>query len=78
MICREPCLANVRATVRFALPIEGLVVSVEAQVRWVRAARADAEEGPRAVGIEFVDPQAEMRASIARYVELMGGDETRS
>ena len=78
MICREPCPANVRATVRFALPIEGLVVSVEAQVRWVRAARADAEDGPRAVGIEFVDPQPEMRASIARYVELMGGDETTS
>jgi len=38
----------------------------------VRAARPDQPQGPRAVGLEFVDVTAVMRASIARYVALLG------
>jgi serine/threonine protein kinase len=72
VITRQPCEANQRATVRFALPIEGRVVSSAVQLRWVRAARPEDPEGPRAIGAEFVEAPAEVRASIARYVELMG------
>ncbi len=74
VICRQPCEANVRVTVRFALPIEGCVVSCDAHLRWVRCARPDATDGPRALGLEFIDVPEETRASIARYTELMGDD----
>jgi eukaryotic-like serine/threonine-protein kinase len=72
VICRAPCEANVRASVRFAMPIEGKVVSVEVQVRWVRAARPSEPQGPRAIGLEFVSVTEPMRESIAKYVALMG------
>ena len=71
IICRQVCPADRRATLRFALPIEGNVVGIDVQVRWVRAARADDPEGPRAIGVEFIDPPAAMVASIARYVSFM-------
>jgi eukaryotic-like serine/threonine-protein kinase len=73
VITRQGCEPNQRSTVRFALPIEGRVVSCDADVRWVRAARPDASDGARALGLEFVEPPAALRASIARYVEAMGG-----
>jgi serine/threonine-protein kinase len=72
VICRQPCERNVAVSARFALPIEGRVVSCEAQVRWQKAAHPDVPDGPRALGIEFVNPAASVRASIRRYVELMG------
>jgi serine/threonine-protein kinase len=71
-ICRDPCEAGGLANVRFALPIGGKVVSCMAHVRWVRAARPGEPQGPRAVGLEFVDLTPEMRASISGYVALMG------
>jgi len=73
VITRQRCEPNQRATVRFALPIEGRVVSCDADVRWVRAARPDASDGARAIGLEFVETTPALRASIARYVEAMGG-----
>jgi serine/threonine protein kinase len=72
VICREPCEAGGLATVRFALPIGGRVVSCQAHVRWVRAARPNEPQGPRAVGLEFVDVTDEIRLSISSYVALMG------
>lgn len=74
VITRQPCETNLRATVRFALPIEGYVVNCEADVRWVRAARPDAPDGARAIGLEFVEPSAAVRTSIKRYVDAMGGE----
>jgi serine/threonine protein kinase len=71
VICRQICAADQRGTLRFALPMDGKVISIEAQVRWVRAARADDPEGPRALGVEFIDAPSEMMASIARYVSFM-------
>jgi eukaryotic-like serine/threonine-protein kinase len=71
VVCNERCAANVAATVRFALPIEGLVVTCKAHLRWVRSARPGATEGPRALGLEFIDAPADVRASVARYVALM-------
>jgi uncharacterized protein (TIGR02266 family) len=72
VVCRDPCEAGELASVRFALPIEGRVVTCQAHVRWVRAARPGEPDGPRAVGLEFIDPTETMRALISRYVSLMG------
>jgi serine/threonine-protein kinase len=72
VITRHPCEPGQRATIRFASPIEGKVVSCEVHLRWVRAARPEMAQGARAIGVEFIDPAAEVRASIARYVAAMG------
>jgi serine/threonine protein kinase len=72
VVCRDPCEAGGLATVRFALPIEGRVVSCQAHVRWVRGVRPNEPDGPRAIGLAFVDATEEMGASISRYVSLMG------
>jgi serine/threonine protein kinase len=72
VICREVAEAGGIASVRFALPIEGKIVACQAHVRWVRAARPHEPQGPRAVGLEFFDMPDAMRASIGRYVTLMG------
>lgn len=49
--------------VRFALPIDGRVVSEEATVKWVRGT---------AIGVALVSPGEETARQIQRYVELMG------
>jgi serine/threonine protein kinase len=72
VIARHSATAGGLATIRFALPIEGKVVSMQAHVRWVRAARPHEPEGPRAIGLEFIDPPADAKSSIGRYVALMG------
>jgi hypothetical protein len=51
--------------------MDGKVVSIDAHVRWVRAARADDPSGPRALGVEFIDAPADMIASIDQYVSFM-------
>jgi serine/threonine protein kinase len=72
LLSREVCAQDEKVNVRFALPMEGRVVSCPAVVRWLRAARPGDPESPRAIGLEFVDLLPEVRASIARYVELIG------
>jgi len=64
------CPTDQRVSARFALPMEGKVISVDAHVRWVRAAPGHAH-GIRAIGLEFVDLPPAVRASIAQYVGLM-------
>jgi hypothetical protein len=49
--------------VRFALPIDGRVVSEDAVVKWFRGG---------AMGLALVSPGAETARQIQRYVELMG------
>ncbi len=71
LICRESCEVGGQASIRFALPIEGKVVTCPVHVRWVRAARPNEPDGPRAIGVEFIEPTDAMRASIGKYVELM-------
>jgi hypothetical protein len=73
IICRQICPTN-HGVLRFALPIEGTIVALDVQVRWVRAARADDPEGPRAIGVEFVNPPSDIVPLIGRYVELMRVD----
>ncbi len=72
VITRHPCEPDQRATIRFASPIEGKVVTCDVHLRWVRAARPEMAQGARAIGVEFIDPAPEVRASIARYVAAMG------
>jgi c-di-GMP-binding flagellar brake protein YcgR len=71
MVCRQDCPVDGRGSLRFALPIGGKVTSVDVHVRWVRAARTEDPEGPRAVGLEFVHPSVEVTASIQAYVGFM-------
>jgi uncharacterized protein (TIGR02266 family) len=72
LLSREVCAEGEVVNVRFALPMEGHVVTCPAVVRWLRAARPEDAESPRAIGLEFVDLAPEVRVSIARYVELIG------
>jgi serine/threonine-protein kinase len=71
VVCHQVCPTDQKATIRFALPIEGKVAAVDVQVRWVKAARANDPQGARALGVEFVDAPADVTRSIARYVSLM-------
>jgi serine/threonine-protein kinase len=66
VVSRDTCAAGQHVGLRFALPMEGKVVTVDAHVRWVRATGAT-----HAVGLEFESPPAHVRASIAQYVGLM-------
>ncbi len=65
------CEASQRVGLRLALPLDGKIVGVEADVRWVRTSEQPGSAGMRAIGLEFVHPPAEMKASLARYVQLM-------
>lgn len=67
------CAMGQRVALRFALPMEGKVVSVEADVRWVRVAHGPDKQGLSAMGLEFFELSEPVRASIARYVSLMSG-----
>jgi serine/threonine protein kinase len=71
VLSEATCTPGQRVALRFALPMEGKVVSVEADVRWVRAASGVDTRGLRAVGLEFVALPEPVRTSVARYVELM-------
>jgi serine/threonine-protein kinase len=68
VLSRDGCTSQQDVVVRFALPMEGKVISAEAHVRWVRASPA---LGVCAIGLEFVDLHPTVRASIATYVGLM-------
>jgi serine/threonine protein kinase len=70
LVARESCPVDRLGTLRFALPMDGSMVTVKVQVRWSRAANGGAS-GPRAIGVEFLSPPPDIVASIARYVELM-------
>jgi serine/threonine-protein kinase len=71
VLSHADCGADQQVAVRFALPIEGRVISVEAHVRWVRAASGQHAPGIRAIGLEFGEASPAVRASIAQYVALM-------
>ena len=58
-----------RGDFRFAEPLTGRVLRTGATSRWTKAARA----GRHATGFEFENVSEESRASIRKYVELMGG-----
>jgi serine/threonine protein kinase len=72
VLSHATCAPEQRVSVRFALPIEGKVITVDALVRWVRAASGVDSQGMRAIGLEFIEPSVEVKRSLTRYVELMG------
>jgi eukaryotic-like serine/threonine-protein kinase len=55
--------------VRFALPMTGKVIEIDATARWVKAARATG-----AVGLQFASLPTDAHEVIERYVTMMGGE----
>jgi hypothetical protein len=57
-----------KVQVRFALPITGAVLEIDAIARWVKAAR----DGKGAIGVQFPDLPDKARETIAQYVAFFG------
>jgi serine/threonine-protein kinase len=71
VLCRGECPVDRPISIRFASPIDGRVVTVDARVRWVKGiGRYD--QAQRALGVEFDAVPDDLWASISRYTELMG------
>lgn len=70
LVLGKSCNANDQIGLRFALPIDGHVVSCTARVAWSRSHAA--VPGTHAVGVELVEPPADVIAAIRRYIQLMG------
>ncbi len=64
--------AGTEVSLRFALPIDGRVVSEAAKIKWARPARMDDSTSMCALGVELTDPAQETRRQIERYIALMG------
>lgn len=77
VVTRGHIADGAQVTVRFALPIDGKVVSETAVVRWSRAPNEDDVGAVRAIGIELVSPGSETTKQIARYVKFMASDAAR-
>jgi hypothetical protein len=72
VVSRGSLKGGTEVTVRFALPLDGRVVSETARVTWSRATRSDETSGLCAIGVEIPSPSAETSRQIERYVSLMG------
>jgi hypothetical protein len=77
VVSRGGIKEGTEVTVRFALPLDGRVVSEAAVVKWSRAANPDEATGLCAIGVAIGEGSAETQRQIERYVTLMGdGSET--
>jgi len=74
VLSRSGLKGGTEVTVRFALPLDGRVVSEAAIVKWTRASRSDETSGLCAIGVELHAPSAETQRQVERYVTLMGGE----
>jgi c-di-GMP-binding flagellar brake protein YcgR len=72
VVARGGLKAGTEVTVRFALPLDGRVVSEAAVIKWSRAARSDESSGLCAIGVEIHAASAETLRQVERYVSLMG------
>jgi hypothetical protein len=72
VVSRGSLKGGTEVTVRFALPLDGRVVSETALVKWSRATRSDETSGLCAIGVEIPAASAEALRQIERYVSLMG------
>lgn len=72
LVTRAEIVSGSEVTIRFALPVDGKVVSETGFVRWSRAAPGAAAADLRALGIELSSPSEETLRQIERYVALMG------
>ena len=75
VVTRGKIAEGAEVTVRFALPIDGKVVSEAGVVRWTRQPKSGDTNEPRAIGIELASPGAESSRQIARYVSFMASGE---
>ena len=73
VLSRGGVKGGTEVTVRFALPLDGRVVSEPAIIKWTRASRSDETSGLCAIGVELHAPSAETKRQVERYVMLMGG-----
>jgi hypothetical protein len=74
VVTRVRIADGVEVTVRFALPIDGKVVSEAGVVRWSRGSPSGEGAEPRAIGIELSGSSADTVRQIARYVSFMAPD----
>ena len=72
VVTRGTVKEGTEVTVRFALPLDGRVVSEAAVVKWVRAANVDDSSGLCAIGVAISESSVETQRQIERYVALMG------
>jgi hypothetical protein len=75
VLCRGECPLGQSLAIRFASPIDGRVVTLSGRVRWVKALGRD--KAQRAIGVEFDGVPEDVRASIARYAEMMEDPQRR-
>jgi hypothetical protein len=68
---KSACQEEEIAAVSFALPMTGRIIELKAVARWVKTARIK-----QAMGIQFGALPADVLASIERYVQVMGSDES--
>ena len=67
VLAPKPVAIASEVLVRFALPLDGRIVSMPAETRWMRSAA-----GREALGLRFLDPSEKVRADIRAYVEYLG------
>lgn len=72
VVARAEVEPGTKLNVRFALPVDGRLVTEMAVVRWARSAHKDDAAGLRALGIELTSAAPETIAQIERYVTLIG------
>ena len=70
VLCRGECPVNKTLGIRFASPIDGRVVTLSGQVRWVKGTGKH-DQAQRAIGVQFDAVPDDVRASINRYAEMM-------
>lgn len=71
VVSRGSLKGGTEVTLRYALPLDGRIVSEPAIVKWSRPARSDEL---CALGVEMLSPSAETTRQIDRYVALMGSE----
>ena len=71
IVTRGKIAQGATVTVRFALPIDGKVVSETGIVRWTRGPKSSESNEPLAIGVELTSPNEESTCQIARYVSFM-------
>lgn len=76
IVTRADIGEGAEVTMRFALPVDGKIVSETGIVRWSRAAPGAAAADLRALGVELSSPGTETLRQIERYVALMGDPQT--
>lgn len=73
VVARAEVEPGTKVNVRFALPVDGKVVTEHAVVRWIRAAHKD-DAALHAIGVELSSVSPDTLAQVERYVGYVGVD----